>query len=344
MQRSRVALSYLHSLGKAAVAAALFTGAVTTGAQSTPSVGAYYFENVRISSNKTMSCATCHQPRRWMQDGHERALAGKQVLSRNTPSLLNVRWHGPFFWDGRASSLEEQIASPLYSRVELGATEQTLLDATRECSEVNARWQASGQSIDIFVRRSLADYIRALPVEPSRVETHLLGGPALSPIEQKGLTLFVSKFGCARCHSLPKLTDNQFHDIGLPRRRIILQTTGDRGKPDYYGLTSDQGRSNISDRAEDQFKFRTPSLYNVAHTGPYMHDGSFMTLREVLDFYASRQDLLKGRMMTDADKRALQALFSAMSSPRPPVPIESACRVSNAAVNTAQPVGTGAQQ
>lgn len=287
-------------------------------AQVSAQIGRDYFHDKRLSSDGGMACATCHVPGKALQDGYERALARRLVQTRNTPSLLNVGRHTVYFWDGRARSLEAQIREPLFARSEMNASAETLQQATASCPASQAAWLASGLPIADFVVRSLADYVRSVGQgDKSRFELFLGGQRTLSRAEAAGWAVFSSKLQCVRCHRPPALTDDGFHDIGLPRRHIVLQTTADRSVADRFQLGFDYGRSNISDQPADQHKFRTPSLYNVMQTAPYMHDGAFRNIDEVLDFY-SRQRVADGKTaISAADKRALVALLSAMTEQRP---------------------------
>ena len=154
------------------------------------------------------------------------------------------------------------------------------------------------------------------------MKEYLRGKRTLSKLEQRGWIVFL-KLGCGQCHPPPNLTDNKFHDIGLPRRRLLLQTNANPGVPDRFELGFDFGRANISDRAEDMHRFRTPSLYNVMSTGPYMHNGLFASVDEVLDFYSRTRRDVGQAPIGPAEGRALRALFAAFSDlkqPKPPVP------------------------
>lgn len=311
-----------------AVATTLYCS-VAVAEQTLESLGAYYFGTAKISSDNELSCSACHEPRNAWQDGYERALARHIVLSRNTPTIYNVRRYRYYFWDGRSASLEEQISGPLFARVEINSSKKQLIAATEDCPEARKAWQQSRLSIREFVRSALAAYMLAVSKGTNRFEEFLAGRATLASRETYGYRLFTSTFGCASCHRLPNLTDDKFHDIGLPRRKLILQSMfdGKAGPRRTVELGYDYGRANISDEKKDLHAFRTPSLFLVTKTAPYMHNGMFHSLSEVLDFY-SRKRVASGRPpMTEKEKDALLALFQAFSDFNPATPPASPCPV-----------------
>lgn len=315
-----------HSL---AVLAFSFTAALSVHATSADltEVGAYYFMTPKLSRDGALSCASCHVPELAWQDGYERALSRHVLLSRNTPSLYNVLRHKVYFWDGRAASLEEQVAGPLFSRPELNSTDQLLIEATVACPDASSLWNRSGMPIRAFVQSALAAFLRTIPRKQTRFEQFIKGEDTLSSDELEGWRLFTSVFDCVACHKLPNLTDDSFHDIGLPRRKVVFQAkvTNRDQMPVQVVLGYDYGRLNVSDRPSDAHAFRTPSLFHVARTSPYMHDGMFRSLEEVLDFYSRRRVALGQPQMSELQKRALLALLSAFSDAGPAALEKSAC-------------------
>lgn len=304
--------------------------------QSLANIGAYYFANARLSSDNTMACASCHLPERAMQDGYERALARHLVLSRNTPSLLNVNRYSAFFWDGRAKTLEDQVGEPLFGRTEMNSSDRLLLQATHACADASAGWQKSGMSLRSFVQRSLSDYMRSIATGTTKLEQYLAGKASLSPLEARGWKLFTTDLGCVSCHAMPNLTDNLFHDVGLPRRRLVLQTVTQRDRPKRYELGFDFGRLNISNQPEDIHKFRTPSLFNVMATNPYMHNGMFTTIDEVLDFYSRQRQRIGQTAIVTSDKQALLALFATLTSGPAKSPAVASCQPTPLAASAGQ--------
>jgi cytochrome c peroxidase len=231
-------------------------------------LGKQLFFDPRLSGDNKMSCATCHRPDRSFTDGLPLSKgAGGKTLTRNTPSLLNVGFYSTFHWDGRVSSLEEQALLPIQSPDEMN---QDLDELERELNAVPGyvkQFQAifATRVTRDSLAKALAAFQRTLVTGPSPYDRYLAGHQdALSDEARQGMELFFGNAGCASCHRGPLLSDEKFYRLGISR---------------------DRGRGLITGKKEDNYKIRTPSLRNVARTGPYMHDGSFKTLYEVVTFY-----------------------------------------------------------
>jgi cytochrome c peroxidase len=232
-------------------------------------LGKQLFFDARLSGDNRMSCATCHLADKALADGLPVAVGhGGKKLGRNTPSLLNVGFYKSYSWDGRSKSLEEQALGPITSADEM---HQDLAELERELSGVPGYVRQFESVFGAKVERggiakALAAFQRTLVTKPSPLDRYLAGEKdALSEQAQEGLRLFQGDAGCARCHRGPLLSDEKFYRLGVEFR--------------------DQGLAAVTRKREDRGKFRTPSLRNVAQTGPYMHDGSLKTLDEVVTFY-----------------------------------------------------------
>ena len=232
-------------------------------------LGKQLFFDPRLSGNNKISCASCHFPTRAFTD-HRTTARGQQgkSLSRNTPTVLNTGLFKHLFWDGRATSLEQQALLPIRSPVEMNQGLAALE------TELNAVPGYAGQFRRVFqsdvtqtgIARALAAFQRTLISEPSPLDRFLAGDrTALSEEARRGLEAFRSSAGCIRCHNGPLLSDGKFYRIGVSWK--------------------DKGRQSVTGKPGDAFRFRTPSLRNVALTAPYMHDGSQKTLEEVVTFY-----------------------------------------------------------
>lgn len=232
-------------------------------------LGKQLFFDPRLSGDNTMSCATCHQPDKAWGDGRARAKgAGGKRLARNTPSLLNVGFRSALFWDGRAGSLEEQALIPIQAADEMNQP----LDKLEE--ELNAVPGYVKQFQQVFaaavtrqgVAKAIAAFERTLVTRDSPLDRYLAGDKkALSEEAREGLELFTGDAGCIRCHHGPLLSDGKFHRIGVSFQ--------------------DRGRGALTGKKQDDYKFLTPSLRDVARTGPYMHDGSLDSLYYVTIHY-----------------------------------------------------------
>lgn len=232
-------------------------------------LGRQLFFDPRLSGNNQMSCATCHLPEKALADGLPLGRGHDDTpLSRNTPSLLNVGLFRSFFWDGRAASLEEQALAPIVAADEMNQNLEELE------AELNAVPGYVRQFKEVFggevtretIAKALAAFERTLVTGPSPLDRYLAGEEdALSSEAKAGMELFVGSAGCVRCHNGPLLSDGEFYRLGID--------------------ATDLGRGLITGKKEDEGKFRTPSLRNVAQTAPYMHDGSIATLFEVVEYY-----------------------------------------------------------
>jgi cytochrome c peroxidase len=232
-------------------------------------LGKMLFFDPRLSGNNKMSCATCHMPDKAFGDGLATSPgANDKPLKRNTQTCLNVGFFKSFFWDGRAGSLEEQALAPIQSPVEMNQG----LDELE--AELNAVPGYVVEFENVFgskpnrdgIAKALAAFQRTLVTGLSPFDRFLAGEKdALSRDAKAGFELFQGEAGCIECHNGPLLSDGKFYRLGV--------------------AYNDEGRAGITGRKEDRFRFRTPSLRNVAETGPYMHDGSMKTLDDVITFY-----------------------------------------------------------
>ena len=234
-------------------------------------LGRKLFFDSLLSSNRRMACSSCHAPQHSFADSVAipRGATG-HAGRRNAPALLNRAWGVAFFWDGRASSLEEQVLQPIQDSLEMGlplAHLLTRLDADRDyTAEFDAAFSDGLTASN--VARALASYVRTIRSGDSPADRYLGGdSTALGDDAKRGLSLFRGKANCAACHLGPNLTDEAFHNTG-----VFL-----RG--------ADPGRYGVTGREEDRGKFKTPTLRDVARTAPYMHDGSIASLDDVVNFY-----------------------------------------------------------
>lgn len=237
-------------------------------------LGRMLFFDPRLSGDGTLSCASCHQPELGFSNGQAVAtgIGGRRGV-RNSPSLFNVAYRAQLFWDGRAGSLEEQALEPIQNPIEMGAdlgrVVQTLSTVPGYVDAFRAVF-GTGPSAD-GIAQALAAFERTLVSNRSPWDRFMDGDDAaLSAAAQRGVRVFDEKAKCVTCHHGPNFTDNQFHALGLPVRP---------------GAPNDQGRYEVTRDEADREAFRTPSLRNVAQTGPYMHNGLFATLEDTLQFY-----------------------------------------------------------
>jgi cytochrome c peroxidase len=285
--------------------------------------GRRLFSDTRLSADGHVSCATCHQPSRAFTDGRATSLgvAGK-IGTRNTPSLVNILFARPLFWDGRGEALAVHVLDPLYNPVEHG------LSGAGELKRL-----AAADSAD--VGNALAAFLRAQVAGDSPFDRYYFGKRknAMSASAVRGLDLFRGRAGCAACHTIDKgsalFTDQQFHSLGIGMEKVERKLpalaarvrAADPAKLGHLVLGDAEiatlGRFVATGKPADIGKFRTPSLRNVALTAPYMHDGSMATLEAAIELEANYRLLASGRPVTLSveDKADLVEFLKALTSP-----------------------------
>ncbi|MFT4055060.1 MAG: cytochrome c peroxidase [Novosphingobium sp.] len=238
-------------------------------------IGKRLFDDPALSGSGQIACSSCHSPELGLGDGLRTAFGDKRQRGRrNAISLYTAAWMTPLFWDGRAASLEDQALGPITDHKEMAADPERIVARIRADAQYRDRFAAvdGARSLTIIdITRALAAYERTLAPPRSRWNRVLAqGGQMLSDEELLGLHLFRTKAGCASCHSGPLLSDGRFHNIGIS----------------YYGRPfEDLGRYEVTGDPGDVGRFRTASLLGVGRTAPYMHNGLFPTLEDVIALY-----------------------------------------------------------
>jgi cytochrome c peroxidase len=229
-------------------------------------LGRRLFFDRRLSRDGSIACASCHNPDRVFSDGRPVAIGIlKRAGRRNVSALINRGYGRSFFRDGRAATLEEQVLKPIQDANEMDMT----------LAEASARVHLPVEDIS----RALATYVRSILSGDSRFDRYISGNHrALSREEQTGLQIFRGKGNCTACHVGPTFTDERFHNTGVAWQ----EPSPGLGK---VGSFADEGRFAVTWNETDRGAFKTPTLREVARTGPYMHDGSLTTLSDVIDFY-----------------------------------------------------------
>jgi cytochrome c peroxidase len=277
-------------------------------------LGRRLFLDRRLSVNGTLSCAMCHVPEQGFALNESRTAVGHEgkTLRRNSPTLLNVAFAGPFFHDGREPDLALQPIDVLTNPDEMAMPSLGAIAArVRTLAPYDVLFErAFGEPPTVWtVGRALAAYLQTLVSGNSPFDRWHLGGDdeAMSEPAIRGFELFTGAAGCVQCHTVAEdhalFRDGAFHDTGLgriasmvrstsrapvqvelapglfvPVERSVVQSVGDP-------VPNDLGRYEVSGDPADRWRFKTPGLRNVALTAPYMHDGSFSTLTQVLEFY-----------------------------------------------------------
>jgi cytochrome c peroxidase len=245
-------------------------------------LGRYLFFDPVLSGDGSLSCASCHNPNMGFADGRGRSLgAGDKPLPRSAPTLWNVAFLNSFFWDARASSLEEQMVGPLYDESEMANTPENLLGTLNAIPAYRQlfaeawpeQFVSEGAEIQLHqVYAAIAAFQSSLVSLNSRYDQYAHGyADALTAPEKEGMNVFRSFVArCAECHTPPMFTNQQIAVIGTP-------------EPE--GMPFDIGAEKTLNEPTQRGGFKIPSLRNIELTAPYMHSGRFSTLREAAAFY-----------------------------------------------------------
>jgi cytochrome c peroxidase len=283
-------------------------------------LGKTLFFDKRISINNRQSCADCHSPERAFTDGRRTARGAQgQSGTRNAMPLFNLAWKSEFFWDGHAKSLRQQVLEPIKNPMEMNQTLTNLITKLASDGNYPALFQAAFGSPAITAEKlslALENYLLTLTSFDSKFDHVLAGQETFTPQEQRGFELFSTEYDprrgqfgadCFHCHGGPLFQSQGFANNGLD------------------SAFSDLGRGAVTGKSYDAGKFAVPSLRNVALTGPYMHDGRFKTLDEVVEHYCTgvkRSATLDpnlarhpdgGVPLTAADKKALVAFLDTLT-------------------------------
>lgn len=281
-------------------------------------LGKKLFFDPILSENNTQSCASCHNPKHAFADITQFSEGIDGILgTRNAMPLFNLAWNFDerFMWDGKELSIERQAFSPVRNPIEMHSTWPGVMNRLQNHSEYPTLFkQAFGTTTvdSTLVVRAIAQFERTLISANSKFDNYLLGGTNLTTEELNGFQVFMdeTRGDCFHCHGSntnPLWTDNQFHNNGLDTE------------------FTDLGLGRVTGDPNDNGKFKTPSLRNLAFTAPYMHDGRFTTLEEVIHHYseglkvsATVDPLMKkansgGVHLSDQDKADLKAFLLALS-------------------------------
>ncbi len=236
-------------------------------------LGEQLFNEKILSKDSTLSCASCHIPAYAFADTLAFSKGvGNKLTGRNTPSVLNMKNRPYYFWDGRAASLEEQALMPIKNPDEMALPIEEAVQRLKASKTYRALFnRIFGEAPSAAsLASALAAYEKTLETVDSRFDDWSNDIKEFSPAEERGRVLFVGdKAKCFDCHRMEDFTMDEFKNIGLYNAKEL----------------NDAGLYNITKKESDKGKFKTPGLRNVAVTAPYMHNGMFKTLEEVIDYY-----------------------------------------------------------
>ena len=311
-------------------------------------LGRKLFFDERLSHSGKLSCGSCHLPHEGFTVNEGATPVGHEgaILRRNAPTLLNVAYQRSLFFDGRKTSLEEQALEPFTVEDELANPSlEVVIERLRQLPDYDGLFEAAfgeGPSPQT-VGQAISTYERTLLAANSAFDRWRYGGQedALDDIAKQGFDLFTGKAGCVACHALDErdalFTDHLFHDDGIgwipardigagfliTRRGMPVYTENDdpEAVPGSAGSASDMGRMEVTKAFIDMFRYRTPSLRNIELTAPYMHNGSFETLEDVVAYYGDGgfrhfgiDPLVRDLSLNDTEKAALVAFLKSLTA------------------------------
>ena len=247
-------------------------------------LGKMLFNDPILSGDNSRSCASCHYADKAFTDGLEKAVSldGKQMVKRNTPTLSNIAFQRSFFYDSRVNYLEDQAVAVITNENEMhGSLEKSVLDL-KKSKKYTSNFEKAfpNKEITAFaIKNALASYIRSLSNYDARFDGYMRGEEKLNLDEIAGFNLFAGKAKCATCHFIP-LTNGTVPPNFDRSESEVLGVPGKNKKIDI-----DLGKFDLTKAEVNRYSFKTPTIRNIALTAPYMHNGVFKTLEEVVDFY-----------------------------------------------------------
>ena len=273
-------------------------------------LGKLLFFDTRLSGNNAVACATCHQSAKGMSDGLARSSGVNGELPRNSITVWNTAYMRTLHSDGNRASLEEQVDKAIPG-LAMGQPYPALFEELGAIPEYKDRFaQAFPDGIsEANIAKAIAAFERTLLTYRSPYDRFRAGDRhALSAEQKEGMNLFFSdRTACSSCHVAPLFTDNAWHNLGVPQ-------VGPKAV--------DNGRADVSKNPADTGAFKTPMLRNIALTGPYMHDGVFNTLEQVVAFYAggggpgpTKSPLVKPLDLNAREQKALVAFLRSLTDP-----------------------------
>ena len=272
-------------------------------------LGRALYYDPRLSADGTVSCATCHSPKMAFTDNLAVSEGiRKQKGGRSAPTVINRAYSLAQFWDGRAGTLEEQALGPMQNPIEMGHSHQAIMTTLSRIPGYRARFKAAFGSEEMTIEqagKAIATFERTVLSGNSAYDRYHAGDKkALTSQQVRGWKIFTDKAKCDQCHEGVNFTTNEYHNLGVGME-----------KPD-----PDEGRFVVTKKPADWGAFKTPTLRDVARTGPYMHDGSLKTLEDVVEFYdkggvvnKNLDEKMKPLKLTSDEKKAVVEFMKALN-------------------------------
>mgnify|MGYP002400075741 CR=1 FL=1 len=267
-----------------------------------------YFDG-RLSKNNAIACAFCHNPFTGFADPRQTSIGvGGGIGGRQAPTVYNTGFIPLQFWDGRAGSLEEQAIGPIVNPVEMAETHENVVKKLGKIKGYQQQFRAVfGTDVNLQgIAEAIAAYERTVVSTDSAFDKYVSGDTkAIDEAAIRGMALFKGKARCILCHNGPNFTDNDFHNLGVPQ---------------VGPMKEDHGRFYVTRLERDKGAFKTPTLRSITETAPYMHDGVFKTLEEVVEFLdqgggtnPNLSPLMKPLGLTQPEKADLIAFLKALT-------------------------------
>jgi cytochrome c peroxidase len=296
-------------------------------------LGKMLFFDPRLAGDSSISCSKCHDPEKGFANGLQMSDAYPGTKHwRHAPTVWNAAYAPILFWDGRSPSLEDQAKGPIQAPIEMNQNPGHLVQKLSRIPYYREQFQKVFNSEVTFenLARAIAAFERTIVSRNAPIDAYLKGDKSALDAEQVlGMELFVGKARCIVCHDGALLSDGKLHATGVAEIESLgkdsdrIATRHFFAKDAGYGnyrIDADYGRELITKSAEDRFKFKTPSLREIAETDPYMHNGALLTLEDVVDFYdmgggdlPNKDPKMKPLNLTDSEKAALIAFLEALS-------------------------------
>ena len=247
-------------------------------------LGKALFNDKILSGDNSRSCASCHHSEKAFTDGEAKAVSfdGKSFVKRNTPTLTNIAFQRVFFSDSRVNYLEDQAVAVITNTAEMHGSLEVAAAKIKKNKAYQKQFENAFPKKEITafeIKNALASYIRTLSKYDSKFDGYMRQEVIYTRDEKAGFNLFAGKGKCATCHFIP-LTNGTVPPIFMKSESEVLGVPGEDGL-----LDSDVGKYNVTRAMIHKYAFKTPTIRNIELTAPYMHNGVFKTMEEVVDFY-----------------------------------------------------------
>ena len=261
----------------------------TASSEEKRALGKMLFSDASLSKNNNISCASCHNPQKAFTDGKVTSLTNihDNITKRNSPTVLYAGFQKSFFYDLRSQDLENQIESVMKNPNEFNLTPKEIkkkILANPKLADYFAKAYPKKEEITPYeIRNAIAVYVRSLMPFNAKIDQYFKGKGSLNASEQNGFNLFAGKAKCATCHFIPVyngtippwFNNTESEVIGVPKSI----------KWENAVVDGDVGRYTLNQLEQLKYAFKTPTVRNVEKTGPYMHNGVYNSLEEVIKFY-----------------------------------------------------------